>query len=131
MKRLSVGGKILTAISGGGIVALAVFLFYTRDMSEIAVPRWLSLPLIISLALTVLCLLVSAVTECVLVCRENEYGIRALRPVIISFVVFYLLFLIYNYFTDPAHIHYLPWLYTSLLITVGSCTLNFWKRKWK
>jgi uncharacterized membrane protein YhdT len=126
VRYLGLAGKTAAILS---LVVMAVFVvFAMRNQDEIVeIPRWLSVPLIVIPCIMLLIACVSAVGECVLMCKEK--GMKALRPVFLSFLIFYIIFLIYNFFASPSSIHYLQWLCASILVTVGSCTWNFWHRK--
>lgn len=129
IRRLGLIDKIAVSVDLAIIVAWTIFFLSTEGRAEVLPPRWISISTVLILCLTALLLLVSAGIECTLVYLENQRRIRSLLPVLISFLLFYVLLLLFNWFTNSAHMHYLNCFLSALMITIGSCLLNFWKRK--
>ncbi len=124
-KSVQMASKILCALFLLGLVAWVVFYFMADESS--AIPQPLLLGSFIVTALLILFFVICGIWECVLMVKEK--GVKGLIPVGVSFVVFFIIFLLYNFFFVGHMIPVLQWFLTTLVVTLGSCTMNFWKRK--
>ena len=127
IRRLGFIGKISAVVDLAVIAAWTVFFLCT--VGDVLPPSWISILSVLVIFFTALLFISCAVIECILVLRENRYRIRVLFPVLISFLIFFVLLLLYNFFVDAEHMRYGNCFLSALLITIGSCLLNFWKRK--
>lgn len=124
-KIVQMTSKILCAFFLLGLVAWVVFYFMADESS--AIPRPLLLTSFVVTALLILFFAICGIWECVLMVKEK--GGKGLLPVGVSFIVFFVIFLLYHFFFLGHTIPVLQWFLITLAVTLGSCTMNFWKRK--